>query len=152
MVKSPSKWSVQCSADKSSHSSTGNNSAFSEAIFNFQVCKLKRLKRRSCWYKVCQNRSSRSKMIIYRTEWLKNEIGKRRCSPRGDGKFLEKMGSLSGHGGGAFRVLPGAILSHVIPDKTSMNSESDYIFIIMIGWIFFEQYRFIMHHLRLMTG
>ena len=64
MVKSPSK----CSADKSSHSSMGNNSTFSQAIFNFQVCKLKRLKRRSCWYKVCQNRSSRSKMIIYRTE------------------------------------------------------------------------------------
>ena len=59
---------------KSSHSSTGNSSAFSQVIFNFQVCKLKRLKRRSCWYKVCQNRSSRSKMIIYRTEWLKKQL------------------------------------------------------------------------------
>ena len=67
---------VQCSADKSSHSSTGNNSAFSEAIFNFQVCKLKRLKRRSCWYKVCQNRVSRSEVMMHRTEWFKNEMGK----------------------------------------------------------------------------
>ena len=58
------------------HTSTGNNSAFSRAIFNFQVCKLGRVKIRSCWYKVYQNRSSRSEMIMYRTQWLKNEMGK----------------------------------------------------------------------------